>query len=161
LPELLQLWSSENLEKKIHLIFGASRWQGDEYYNSLHWVYDGNLQHCYDKKHAMLLSERLSGWMNNDFLRSIYFTTRQPITVSCCERIPLVVSQDITCSKDPIVAVINDSLFLASFWTHYIQKLLLLLARFKAIQWQRYIVYVSYAHSAFIDDCGGCKEINE
>jgi hypothetical protein len=173
LSELLQLWNSEHLGRKIHIIFGASRYQGDDYYNALHWVHDGILQHCYDKKHAMLLTERLPGLMNNDYLRSIYFSEKKPITVSSCKRTSLALLKNINfvpyiCSelffnelpddysKEPIIAIANDLLF-----APYIQKLLVLLARFKAIQWQRNIIYVSYAHSLFIDDCGGCREINE
>ncbi len=173
LSELLQLWNKENVGRTVHFIFGASRYQGDDYYNSLHWVYDGKLQQCYDKKHAMLLTERLFGWMNCDYIRSIYFNVRQPITVASCKRTPLALLQDISfvpyicselfftelpddCNKEPIIAIVNDLLF-----TPYIQKLLALLAQFKAIQWQRHIIYASYAHSLFIDDCGRCKEINE
>jgi apolipoprotein N-acyltransferase len=164
LSELLQLWNKDNVGKAVHIIFGASRWQNDHYYNSLHWVYDGTLQRCYDKKHAMLLSERLSPWMNNDFFKRMYFNERQPIATSLCERVQLVVSDDISfvpyiCSElfftelpddmyenVPILAVINDLLFAT-----YIQKLLVLLARFKAMQWQRDIIYVSYTQSLFID----------
>ncbi len=164
---LLQLWNKECVGKKIHLIFGASRYQGDDYFNTLHWVYDGNLQCCYDKKHAMLLSERLSAWMNNNCLRSIYFSERQPIAVSCNERKKLLILQDSAfvpyiCSEfffneapddvyitEPIIAIVNDLLF-----AEYMQKLLVLLAQFKAVQWQREIVYVSYTQSVFIDKNG-------
>lgn len=173
LPELLQLWNSENIGKAVHIIFGASRQQGDDYYNSLHWVYDGKLQYCYDKKHAMLLTERLSGLMNCDYVRAIYFSEKKPITVSCCERIQLALLKDMSfvpyicselffselpddCSKESIIVIVNDLLFAT-----YIQKILVLLARLKAIQWQRNIIYVSYAYSLFIDDCGGCKQVNE
>jgi hypothetical protein len=132
------------------------------------------LQCCYDKKHAMLLSERLSTWMDNDFFKHIYFNERQPIHRSLCERTQCVVSENISfvpyiCSElfftelpddtyenSPVLAVVNDILF-----TTYIQKLLVLLARFKAIQWQRNIIYVSYTQSLFIDVCGRCTQINE
>jgi hypothetical protein len=174
LPELLQLWNKDGVGKALHIMFGASRWHNGNYYNSLHWIYDGKLQCCYDKRHAMLLSERLSMWMDNDFLRHIYFNERQPIATSLCERTQLVVSDDMVfvpyicselffaevpddnCEGVPILALVNDLLFAT-----YIQKLLMFLARFKAIQWQRNIVYVSYAHSVFIDDCGRCTQINE
>ena len=179
ISELLQLWNKESIGKAIHFIFGASRREGDNCYNSLYWVYDGNLQQYHDKQHAMLLTERLSVLIDYNCLRIIYFKDRQPITISLCERkkfallndtafVPYICSElffnesvDDNGKKDPILAVINDSLFLAHFWTRYIHTLLILLARFKAIQWQRNIVYVSYAQSLFIDECGRCKEINE
>ncbi len=172
LPELLQLWNEYCLGKAVHIIFGASRWRGGDYYNSLHWVYNGTLQTCYDKRHAMLLSERLPSWGNHPMLLKMYFNHGPLITISACERIKLsLLEQDsfipYICSElffnelpddihrnEPIIAVVNDSLFVGSVWSLYVQKLLILLARFKALQWQRDIVYVSYAQSLFIDTHG-------
>ena len=171
-PELVQLWNHECLGKAIHLVFGAARWHDGNYYNSLHWVYNGVLQDCYDKHHAMLMSERLSPWMNNNVMRQIYFNRGSPIAVSSHERTKLALFENVRfipyiCSElffselpndeygnIPIVVVVNDSLFLGSYCSSYIQKLLVLLARYKAIQWQRDIVYVSYAQSLFIDTHG-------
>jgi hypothetical protein len=173
LSHILELWNEKNIGKAIHVIFGASRWYDANYYNSLHWVYNGKLCDCHDKKHAMLISERLSEWMNYDCLRSLYFNERQPITVSCDKRKKFLLSKDISfvpyvCSElffnefsddeykeEPIIAIVNDLLFVP-----YIQKILVLLARFKAIYWQRDIVYVSYTESLFIDRSGKCKQIN-
>ncbi len=178
LPELLQLWNKDYIGKPIHIIFGASRYHDDNYYNSLHWVYNGVLQQCYDKKHVMLMSERLSYWMDSDYLRSVYFTEQQPITTAVCTRIKLPLLPNKTfvpyicselffnewpddTSRYPIIALINDLLFLESWWSLYIHKLLILLAQFKAIQWQRDIIYVSYARSLLICKKGGLAEINK
>jgi len=178
LPELIQLWNSDCLGKSIHLIFGASRWHNERYYNSLHWVYDGVLQGCCDKKHAMLISERLFWWGDGDLLRRIYFNRSLPIALSSHERVKLSLSENVefvpyicselffnelpddTCTNTPIVVIVNDTLFVSSFFAAYIQKLLILLTRFKAVAWQREIVYVSYAQSLFIDKQGKIKEIN-
>lgn len=173
LSELLQLWNEDCLGKPVHIIFGASRREDGNYYNSLHWVYNGVLQRCYDKKHAMLISERLATWMNYDCLKDIYFNARQPIAISCDERQQLFLLHNMSfvpyiCSElffnewpddiydDPIVAIVNDLLFLP-----YMQKLLTLLARFKAIQWQRDIIYVSYAQSLFIDKWGAIQPMKQ
>ncbi|HJZ23016.1 MAG TPA: hypothetical protein VJ201_01030, partial [Candidatus Babeliales bacterium] len=59
--------------------------------------------------------------------------------------------------RAPIIAIVNDTLLLDS----YIQKLLVLLARLRAMQWQRDVVYVSYGRSVFIDISGVVTEINE
>lgn len=178
LPELIQLWSGDNVGKPIHFIFGASRWYQGNYYNSLHWVYNGVLQNCCDKKHAMLISERLSGLIDNAMMQQLYFNQRPLVAVSSHERIKLPLLQCVEfvpyiCSElffnewpddvytdIPIIVVINDSLFLAHSHSLYIQKLLVLLAQVKAIQWQRDIVYVSYAQSLFIDKCGMIQDIN-
>lgn len=178
IPELMCLWNGEHIGKPIHIIFGASRYADSNYYNSLHWVYDGVLQDCFDKRHGMLISERLPFWMNNDALRNIYFTVTPPIAISCCLRkniqivselfVPYICSElffnefpDDNGGDAPIIAVINDSLFLDNFYSLYIQQLLVCVARFKATQWQRTIIYVSYAQSLFIDQQGRCISMNE
>ena len=173
-PALLQLWNEHCLGKAVHLIFGTCRRKEDNYYNSLHWVYNGVLQECFDKKHAMLITERLSEWMNSDCMRTIYFKNGLSITRSCNDRIQLSILDTIfvpyICSelffnelpddnygRAPIIAIVNDTLLLDS----YIQKLLVLLARLRAMQWQRDVVYVSYGRSVFIDISGVVTEINE
>ena len=176
-PELLQLWNANNLGRAVHVVFGASRWHEDCYYNSLHWVYNGVLQNCYDKRHAMLVSERLSSWMNNKTMQRVYFSNDFPIAISLDKRIKLALLPDISfvpyiCSElffnegpndiygeSPIILVVNDSMFLGNWCVLYIQELLVLLARYKAIQWQRDIVYVSYGQSLFIDKHGLLKKI--
>lgn len=173
--ELFSLCSKKYVGKPIHFIFGACRKQNDDYYNSLHWVYDGQLQACFDKKHAMLMTERLSDWMDGELMQTIYFKDMPCITPSCSNRkllnlgdgyvfVPYICSElffneypDDCYKNRPIIAIINDVLFTES----YMQKLLLLLARFKAIQWQRYIVYVAYGDSVFIDKRGEIKMMNE
>ena len=174
-PELLQLWNADCLGKPIHIIFGTCRWKNQHYCNSLHWVYNGILQTCCDKKHAMLITERLPDWMSNTFTRTIYFRDGLSITRSCDERMSLCMSENLTfipyiCSEFffnerpddhhdhvPMIVIVNDMLFMNT----YLQKLLLLLAQFKAIQWQRDVVYVSYGESLFIGTQGTLREINQ
>lgn len=176
-PELLQLWNSDSLGKAVHILFGASRWDGGNYYNSLHWVYDGALQCYHDKRHAMLVSERLS-WLNVALINQIYFNQGAVVTISSCQRRSLSLLENVQfvpyiCSElfcnelpddkyqgVPIIVIVNDALFMGSFWSLYIQQLLVLLAKVKAIQWQRDIVYVSYVESLFIDKQGRVKNIN-
>jgi hypothetical protein len=174
-PKLLHLCSKEYVGKPLHFIFGACRKQDDCYYNALHWVYNGQLRACFDKKHAMLMTERLSDWMNGDLMRGIYFKEEPCITRSCNNRtllqltdgvafVPYICSElffneypDDCYSAMPIIAIINDILLVNSF----MQKLLLLLARFKAMQWQRDIVYVAYGDCVFIDKQGEMRTMNE
>jgi hypothetical protein len=59
-----------------------------------------------------------------------------------------------------VVALVNDTAFLRRY-ASYISELLFLVARMKAIAWQRDIVYVSYSRSFFIDRSGMIAEINE
>lgn len=178
-PELLCLWNKQCLGKPIHFIFGASRQCNDNYYNSLHWIYDGVLQGCFDKRHAMLISERLPSAIDNNFMRWAYFSCTPLVVISSNDRIKLSLLDTVAfvpyiCSElffnelpddmygnIPIIAIVNDIFFLESRFTAYIQQLLVLLARYRAIAWQRDIVYVSYAQALFIDRHGITKNINE
>jgi len=175
ISELLLLWSDAYIGKKIHFLFGASCWRDGKYYNSLHWIYNGVLQDCFHKKHAMLISERLPCWLDNDYVRALYFSTSPPIEVCDCPRKKLILDNDVfipyICSEFffneradeyaevPLIVVVNDSLFTSSIYSLYISRLLILLARFKAIQWQRDIVYISYTESLFIDKKGNYREV--
>lgn len=174
-PELLRAWSEEHIGKPVNIIFGTCRMKNDHYYNSLHWVHNGVLQAFFDKKHAMLITEQLPHAVNYDFLRSIYFKEGISITRSCNDRMLLKLSDDIQfvpyicselffneypddCYKNiPIMVIVNDTLLRDSF----MQNLLLLLAQFRAIQWQREIIYVSYSRSVIIDKRGMMEDMNE
>jgi apolipoprotein N-acyltransferase len=152
-------------KKPLHLIFGACFYENGNYYNSLYWLCNDSLQARFDKKHVMLMTERLANWMNTDWLRKIYFKDDISMTPSCNERKLLQISESVAfvpyiCSElffneypddcyadQPIIAIINDTLLIDS----YMQDLLLLMAKCKAIQWQRDIVYVAYGACVFID----------
>jgi len=177
-PELLRLWGEEYLGKAVHIIFGSFRWHADNYYNALHWVYNGKLKQCFDKKHAMLISERL-GWLNwFSAVQATYFDGAPLTTIATNERILLCLSDEFSCvpyicselffneypddiyGDVPIIALVNDTPFLR-WYASYIRQILLLMARLKAIQWQRDIVYVSYTRSLYINTHGMSAEINE
>jgi hypothetical protein len=158
----------------VHLICGACCYENGNYYNALYWIHNGIVQAQFNKKYTMLLTEHVADWMNVDWLRKIYFKDNSAVTRSCNKRTLLTVSNSVTfvpyiCSElffneypddcyldTPIIAIVNDTRLIGS----YMQELLLLSARFKAIQWQREIVYVSYAHSVFIDKRGMVMEMN-
>jgi predicted amidohydrolase len=178
-PELLQLWNEQHLGKAVHIIFGAFRWRDGNYYNSAHWVYNGVLHNCCDKRHAMCLSERLSVGLRCMGMGTIYCNTGPEVTASMRKRELMNIksidpSVFYICSElffneypddayphTVIIALINDSVFAKYYCATYITKLLLLLARFKAAMWQREILYVSYTQSVFINRCGQLFFFNE
>jgi len=164
---------NQHLQKKIHLIFGACHCTNDCYYNALYWVHDGVIKARFDKKHAMLMTERLSDWMNVSCMRAMYFKNNIFIRRADNKRILLPIMHDnifipYICSElffteypdnddntTPIMAIVNDTLLTGT----YLQELIYLLARLKAIQWQREIVYVSYGRSVFIERWGRIEEL--
>ena len=169
--ELLRLWSCEHLGKAVHLIFGTFRYHQDHYYNTAYWVYNGQLQQCFDKRHAMMVSERLSWFVGLPGLQDIYFGAQPLTAISSNERVQLSIADSVTCvpyicselffneypddaySDLPIVALMNDTSFVR-YYSSYILDLLVLVARLKAIAWQRDIIYVSYTRNLFINRRG-------
>ena len=172
-------WSAEYVGKPLHIIFGSTRTDGCNKYNTAYWVYDGIVQQWCDKRHAMLMTEQLSIVLNNVFFKNIYFNVDDQITVSFQPKQKITLTKDTDyvvylCSELffnenpdemyqtlPIIVLVNDLLFSLYSRVHYIQKLLLLSARYKAIAWQREIMYVSYTYSFFINKQGICYSLNE
>lgn len=168
-PDLASLWSEEHMGKKIHLVLGAFRWENDKHYNSLHWIYDGKMQTYCDKRHTMVLVEQMPNWFNIAPVRSLYFSTFPEITPSKQPRpllhifdetpfVPYICSElffnewpDDSYSGVPILIISNDSWFAYPHRVPYMQELMYLAARFKAIQWQRDIVYIAFSRSGYID----------
>jgi len=171
-------WSTQYVGKPLHIIFGSARKDGDKTYNTAYWIYDGVVQQWCDKRHAMLMTEQLSIVLNNTFFNSIYFNVDNQITVSSKPKQKITLNHDAQyvvylCSElffnetsdddyqsVPIIALVNDLLFSLYSRIQYIQKLLLLFAQYKAIAWQREIIYVSYTYSFFINKQGMCYPLN-
>lgn len=163
MPTLSNLWGDKVVGKKVHVLAGAFRWKQDNYFNSMHWVYDGVLQKCFDKRHAMVLTERLPTILQFSFWQRIFFNNRSQITPSIknkkyitiddtCTFVPYICSElffnyypDDDYGNTPIVAICNDQLL-----SGYVARLMFLAAIFQSIAWQRTIVYVSFVHQAVI-----------
>lgn len=176
--ELLSLWNEHCLGKAVHLIFGSFRQHKGDYCNTALWVYNGELQQCFDKRHAMLVTERLTWMMKFPVLQRAYFDNTSETTIACNDRPILRINNDFSCipyicselffneypddihGDLPIVVLVNDTSFLRPY-ALYIQNLLLLVACVKAIIWQRDILYVSYTRSVFINKRGVIVEIND
>jgi len=109
----------------------------------------------------MLLSERLPDWLDVDWIRTRYFKNTPPVHAATNTRPLLKLSDRIAfvpyiCSElffneypddhyptHPILAVCNDH------WAplNHTKYQLYLAARFKAIEWQRPIIYISYQYA--------------
>lgn len=169
LSHLLILWSEKYIQKPLHIVFGAMRREGDMYYNSLYWVYNGTIQLHYDKTHCMLMSERLPWWLNNASIRSLFYKNNSTVHCSSNKKPLLTLLQQTSfvpyiCSefflkeidpiqKEPLIVIANDTLF-SSWYSAYIQRLLIKLAQYKAIKYQNDIIYISYEYSIFITKTG-------
>jgi apolipoprotein N-acyltransferase len=173
--DLLQLWSEKHLNKAIHFIFGTTRCDNDKQYNSVYWIYNGEIKFCYDKSHAMLMTERLPKWLHNLLVRinikQADFISKGRGNRPCLSLTPETDYVPYLCSEfffntigrnhnnNAIVLLVNDVLFSSSY-SRYIQRLLLAVAQLRAIEYEREIIYASYAYSCIITKQGMLKDLD-
>jgi apolipoprotein N-acyltransferase len=168
-PELYRKWSSEHLGRPLHFIIGSFRGDAaDNHYNTIHWIYNGQLQGFADKRHVMPLIEHLPAVLNLGFMQELFFKGYNAITPSAEDRprlkllkevsfIPYICSElffneypDDRYTDGVILSTSNDAWVKGS----YIGELMHLAALFKALQWQRPILYVSFSYAAYFDIYG-------
>ncbi len=165
-PSMCALWSEKELGRPLHIIIGSFRWDGPDYRNTLHWCYNGTLQKIFDKRHAMLLTEQIPPTFKMNVLEDLFFKTFSQVTPSTKPRPTFDVFPEVSfipyiCSElffndqpdddykkgTTILATTND------FWCKdtNIAHLMNLAARFRAIQWQRNILYISFLYAKYYD----------
>ncbi len=168
-PALCGIWSEKELGRPLHIIIGAFRWDGPDYRNTLHWINNGNLEKIFDKRHAMLLTEQIPPAFKLKVLEHLFFTTFPGVTPATAPRplfnvfpgvsfIPYICSElffndqpDDNYEKgSTILANTNDSWCMNT----NIAALMHLAARFRAIQWQRNILYISFLYATYFDTYG-------
>jgi apolipoprotein N-acyltransferase len=156
-------WNEAGIGKSVHLIAGAFRWDDDNYRNTCFWIHNGIMQQHFDKRHAVVLTERLPRLLQWDFVHDLYFQKSSPTAASTNVR-PLMAIDGVTnvvpyiCSElffnqsiddafwpQPILALCNDR------WTlPFFRECMLVMAQFKAILWSRPILYISFSHIYYI-----------
>ena len=169
---LTTLWDEWHVGRSVDIVVGAFRWKKGKYYNSLHWIRNGIIQTCFDKRHAMILIERMPSWFDFWFIHDLYFKTVPEISPAQDKRLQLSIMKETAfvpyiCSElffnehpddeypdIPILAICNDIWFHPLYYFSYVQTLMYLVAKFKAIQWQRNIVYVAFSQAVFLDKYG-------
>lgn len=160
--------------KPVHLLTGAFSWDENQYRNTLYWLHDGKVQHKFHKKHAMVLTERTPSWFRYQLIHDLYFKNMHEIIPSNNARPVLKITDQFSvvpyiCSelffaKRPrdcfktcmIYALCNDR------WTvDYVKLLMLRVAQYKAIEWNRGVVYVSFAYQYYIDLAGTILQLKK
>lgn len=169
---LSEPFNQDFIGRPIQLLLGAFRWDKELYYNSLYCFYNGVITNCHDKRHAMAFEERMPWIINWSVLRDAFFGTFTPINPCKLPRKPFVLNNGITilpyiCSELffnslpdesaqilkqnlPILAACNDS------WSKlpYTHELMALHAKYKAIYWQRIIIYDAFNKGLLITPDG-------
>lgn len=157
-----------------HGVVGGFRYDGGLYRNCVYYIQDGKLAAHFDKRHGVLLTEWLPWWLDYAWVRSLYFQTSPPIVPSGNERPRWRLRHDLI-----VVPYICSELFFSTFPDdHYnhvtvlalcndrwapaiVKRWMLLLARYRAITWQRDVVYVSYHYALLLGKSGIISNINK
>ncbi len=165
--ELATYWDTESLGKPIQILVGAFKWEDDQYRNTVYWISDGQIKESFNKRHTMAVTESIS-WYNVSFIRTLFHGVGPIVQPSTNPRVPFAVLPGVAlvpyvCSElffsdspddqypDAVIAELSND-----FWAKsaYIRHLMYLAARFKAIEWQRPILYISYYYKGFLDTDG-------
>jgi apolipoprotein N-acyltransferase len=164
--ERIDVLNELSIGRPVHILCGVSH----DTYNTVYWLYNGIVQAHSDKRHAMMMTERIPRILQ--YFNDIYCSRGTGIIRSDNERVRMNIENMGFCTpylcselffneypddpfvEDTIIALVNDSVFLESIHSYYVIDLLLLLARFKAVYWRRPIVYVSYNYFYYIDRWG-------
>lgn len=178
-PKLCSLWDKNHLGHSVNIVVGAFRKENGKFFNTLHWIANGKINAYFDKRHPMLLTERIPSWFNFSTIRNLYFKKCPETAISYNLRpklpilkkvsfVPYICSElffneypDDNYSDSPIITISNDIWFDTPYYPPYIQHLMCLIAQFKAIQWQRDILYISFSRSAYFDNLGNEKLLNQ
>lgn len=166
-PELLAYWQEYGLLKNRQLVIGAHRLDDTRLYNSLYQVWQGKIINYYDKQHGMFFVERLPRWFFLERFKNLFLAqhvpfvqaTKQSTIISLnkdLQLVPLICSElffgkrCLVYSRLPLLVICNDTWFSCG----YQQELMFLLARFRAVEWRRSILYISYTKAALINSRG-------
>ena len=168
ITQLASCLDKKNLGKSVDIILGAFLKKNGNCYNTLYLIKNGKIQHYFNKRHTVILTQRLPFWLNFPIIHRMFFDEMPPISACNNPREKLIVFDNVElvpyiCSDlffneypddnyphIPILAITNDR------WTYksYIAQLMRLSAAFKAIEWQRDILYISYLYATFFDKYG-------
>lgn len=155
-----------NLNKCYHLIFGAYRKEGIQEFNTLYHLSDCELKHHYDKQYTMIFSEEIPNLIGTSILKkNIMFNplsrgkeSRAPFYIdSAIAFIPYICSEVFFMDQPddnypimPILAACSDKW---ATWD-YTKERCLRVARLKAMEWQRDILFISYTRAGFLTKTG-------
>jgi len=150
----------------MQLIAGSNCWVGTHYSNCAIWAVASGQKGCFAKRRLVPPIEYMPCWCYG--LASLYVTGSQSLVSSdndrpcfkldgtvrlvpyICSELFLTVMPDDTYTQVPIVVLVNDAWCMAD----YLVQCLFLCARFKAIAWQREMIYASYYHAAWLNKTG-------
>lgn len=147
----------------LHVIMGVCCSEGESRYNAVIYIHDTEVVYRFDKRFLALFTECAPRLCGCDFGQCSTFynqgtKVRQPLVIDASIRlVPYICSElfyqqaaEDAFTDLPLLALCGDTWVAGS----YVQKVFLLGATIRALQWQRDIVYVSSSYGAFISKWG-------
>ena len=150
---------------QVHLIAGSNSWMNGRYCNCALWIKGGERKACFAKRRLIPPIEYMPRACSG--LHSLYFSCniamepsdnerpcfKLDATMHCvpyiCSELFLSVAPDDT-YESPLILLVHDAWCKAE----YLVQCMYLCARFKAIAWQRDVVYASFFHAAWLSTTG-------
>jgi apolipoprotein N-acyltransferase len=150
----------------VQLIVGSNCLVDTRYSNCALWIAAGGQKGCFIKRRLIPPIEYMPRWCYG--LQSLYvagshslvssdnerpcFTLDEMVTLLpyICSELFLSIAPDDAYTQVPMVVLVNDAWCTAD----YLVQCLFLCARFKAIAWQRDMIYASYYHAAWLSKTG-------
>ncbi len=146
-------------QTELALLIGTFRWRAGIYCATALLISgNGRKDHFFDKRRPLMFTERLPGCCDIPFFRDRYFAT-MPIVMAGtnvrplwnldigCSIVPYICSEFFTArlpddpfARSPILLLCNDRWALP-----VVQRWLRLVARYRAVEWQRSVLFISYA----------------
>lgn len=164
--DLISLLSENETTNELYFIFGAHRSVGHRLFNSLFVLYRGRIIFCYDKITTVPLAE--TSPFERKKKKNFLFPHKEPFFAAheskrlACELVGLFSFTPFICSDlffengfsslpgTAALVIVNEHFF--PF--RYIQRLMLLHAALKALEWQTDVIYCGYQEMLLIDKRG-------
>ena len=170
-PHACALFTQLYLKKAqpVHVLIGGFSEDTHGYRNSVYWWCKGKAPVIFHKNHASPVTERISFAAQIPMVRSAYFSTMPEINPAIDKTRMACQFDECNCAgviyicselffnndphdhhlSEPIIALCNDA------WANKIAaQQMYYCARFKAIAWQRDIVYAAYRYQAVLAKTG-------
>lgn len=154
------------------VIIGSFAQENNRNFNSLYWFNSGQLKQRVDKQHAVPFIERIPPGFTT-LCNRFFFTKSSPIypdnhprqNIAIKNKLTFVpyICSDLFCnnhqteqSQHPILASCSDWWFRLA----YFRQLMILAARFRAIQCSKPLLYISFHYAQFFDQYGTAYPIS-
>ena len=171
--ETVGLLGESLLSDETTLVLGAHRRENGKLYNSLYCIDWCRIINVYDKKHLIPFVEYLPNHFNIPFFKGLFLNKKKQFNVSNNRRQVLHLGHEVEmvpyiCSElfwgcerpeewvETILCIANDSWFSS----RSMRRLLSLLSYYRAIEWQKNILYVSHYYAQWIDPSGNSLNLS-